>query len=175
METKIDVYSLAGDVMRILNNVASELAPKGASNGEWTRKCLQKLARYGREKFRGVCPWPDNMKGEWLYDLIWYTETDEDVLPKRMKAVVLTLESEWSHDIWDIRYDFQKLIQAKSLLKVLVCEELSDESMRSLCADIDVFDEKNDSEVYMFASYSIGEKKFNCSTYRRGHKLEKLD
>ena len=159
---------LIGCIESTLNAAVHELIRKGSdSNREWTHDCLKAIATLGIDIGYGVCPYPENMSGEWLYDLIWYTEEKSD-WPNRMTDVVLVLESEWSQKLWDIRYDFQKLVQAKSHLKMLICSDLTGEMIKSLVADIEVFKAKDESEIYILASYDSCKKAFNYGTYQVG-------
>ena len=110
------------------------------------------------------------MKGEWLYDLIWYREEKRGVL-NLMTDVVLALDSEWSTYFEDIRYDFQKLVQAKSRLKMLISRELTDGESAMLKEDIECFQRKGESEIYIFAMW-VGnkdkDKPFRYGIYRCG-------
>ena len=142
---------LIEEIKGCLSATAKRLMAKQAGNREWTHECLHELAELGRKEKYGVCPWPGNMKGEWLYDLIWYAETDEEVWPKRMSKVVMVLESEWSHHMEEVRYDFQKLIQAKAQIKVMIYENL-DGAYEELKKDIGAFECKDGEETYLFAN-----------------------
>ena len=160
---------LIGWIMSSLNVVARRLsADVNVGNKEWTHECLKTLATLGLDIGYGVCPWPETMKGEWLYDLIWYMEEKSD-WPNRMTDVALVLESEWAENMGDIRYDFQKLVQAKSRLKMLISRNLSVEEFKELKRDIECFQRKDESEIYIFAMY-VSDKvdPFRYEIYRVG-------
>ena len=146
---------LIGCIEMTLTEAAKKLAGNG-SNKDWTRECLKALAGLGMDIGYGACPDPANIKGEWLYDLIWYKEEKRSGL-NLMTDVVLALESEWSTYFEDIRYDFQKLVQAKSRLKMLISQELTKEEFAMLKQDIECFHGKDESEIYIFAMW-VGHK-----------------
>ena len=141
---------LIGQVCTTLNNAVKQLiADNIASNRAWTHTLLLNLVELGVSNEYGVCPWPESMKGSWLYDLIWYVEEAEGECPLRIRDVILALESEWSLYLCDIRYDFQKLVQAKSRIKVMLCRMLADGEMEELKKDIETFARKDESETYL--------------------------
>ena len=159
---------LIGCIESRLDETARRLQTKGvAGNKDWTHDCLKAIAGLGMDIGYGACPDPANMKGEWLYDLIWYTEEKSD-WPNRMTDVVLVLESEWSQKLSDIRYDFQKLVQAKSRLKMLISNSLSVEEFDMLKSDIECFQQKDGFEIYIFAMWVGGDEPFRYIIYRNG-------
>ena len=56
--------------------------------------------------------------GEWLYDLVWYKENEEGFLLE----VPLVVESEWDKNLKALKFDFEKLLLAKSPLKLMICQ-----------------------------------------------------
>jgi len=154
-------------IKKALDEVVTNLQGKGAGNRIWTYDCLKSLALLGASEEYGVCPYPESMRGAWLYDLIWYLEEDS-IWPNRLKDVILVLESEWSTSLGEIRYDFQKLVQAKSWLKVLICQDMNNDMKHELIADIEAFESKNMSEIYLFASYDNAKGMFIYETYQVG-------
>lgn len=162
---------IVGCIESRLDAIARELQANGImGNKDWTHDCLNALVKLGREIGYGVCPEPDIMKGEWLYDLIWYTE-EECEWPNRVTDVVLACESEWAQKLCDIRYDFQKLVQAKSRLKMLISRELTDDEFAMLKQDVECFMRKDESEIYIFAMW-VGnndkDRPFRYEIYRSG-------
>ena len=110
MMTKEIMQEIIKNIRKALDEVVTNLRGKGVGNRKWTHDCLMRLAVLGKDDGYGVCPYPESMRGEWLYDLIWYSE-EESEWPKRLKDVVLVLESEWSTSLGEIRYDFQNLFR----------------------------------------------------------------
>lgn len=107
-------------------------------NGDWTKAILHKLYECARGKCYGdrfyACPSYEEgwQEGEWLYDMIWYKDDrkfqDGEIpgLHRSLQEIVLVLESEWSHSNWDIQYDFEKLLVAKSPIKVMIVDDVGD-------------------------------------------------
>lgn len=148
-----------------LDSIAKKLVASNAGTKQWTCECLYALASLGVDDGYGVCPHPSNMRGAWLYDLIWYKEEKNDTIwPKRITDVVLALESEWSPYLGEIRYDFQKLIQAKAQLKMLICGDIGESGIKALEDDIEAFEPKDSSETYLFAVYNSGKRMFEYKT-----------
>ena len=139
-------------------------------NGEWTKAILHRLYECARGDVCGdrfsACPayekeWQD---GEWLYDMIWYKDDpdfkDGDIagLHRSLKEVVLVLESEWSHSNWDIQYDFEKLLVAKSPIKVMIVDDVGSMGISIVENGLKRFDTRNYGvddyeELYLLAQY----------------------
>lgn len=126
------------------------------SNKDWTVGIISKLG--GLALGAGYTVYPELTEGgetrkssEWLYDLIWCEEDKEDEWAFR--GIGLVLESEWLSDLWNLNYDFQKLVQAKTEVKVFVCNNLSDANLKHLADNIKSFKPQNESERYLFALY----------------------
>jgi hypothetical protein len=94
---------------------------------------------------------------EWLYDMTWYKE-DKNC---KLMEIVLVLESEWSHLDYEVKYDFEKLLQAKCKLKVLVCE--FDDAFNLVEEGIKQYQDKNRDELYLVAKYTGA--KFDCLVF----------
>jgi len=170
--TEQEINKVIERIKDTLNQAAENAKAKSCMNRGWTRECLHGLAKLGNECDCATCPEVSTMKGEWLYDMIWYKEIedgtdDRDIWPKRMSDVVLVAESEWSNWIGDIRYDFQKLVQAKAQIKLLICEGVNDDEYASLVKDIESFEHRDPQERYLFAIYDgrDGVKKFDYKYY----------
>jgi hypothetical protein len=92
----------------------------GRTNHEWTTQLKDDIGSLGVAHGWDVCTsgFPGRFECEWLYDLVWYREDAEGNLAE----VYLVLESEWEEAHAAITYDFQKLLLAKSPLKLMVFE-----------------------------------------------------
>lgn len=170
--TEQEINKVIERIKDTLNQAAENAKAKSCMNRGWTRECLYGLVKLGDECGYATCPEVSTMKGEWLYDLIWYKDKedgtdDKDIWPKRMSDVVLVAESEWSNWIGDIRYDFQKLVQAKAQIKLLVCDGVNEDEYASLVKDIELFEHRDPQERYLFAIYDgrDGVKKFHYRYY----------
>lgn len=170
--TEQEINKVIERIKDTLNQAAENAKAKSCMNRGWTRECLHGLVKLGDECGYATCPEVSTMKGEWLYDMIWYKEIedgadDKDIWPKRMSDVVLVAESEWSSSISEIRYDFQKLIQANARIKLLVCDGVNEDEYASLVKDIELFEHRDSQERYLFAIYDgrDGVKKFDYRYY----------
>lgn len=86
----------------------------------WTDSIKDFIGRLGEDKGFKICASTDDKlyDSEWLYDLVWYKENEEGFIIE----VPLVVESEWKKDlIKDIKFDFEKLLLAKSQLKLMIC------------------------------------------------------
>ncbi|HNL84608.1 MAG TPA: hypothetical protein PKO18_05155 [Chitinophagales bacterium] len=55
---------------------------------------------------------------EWLYDVVWYKNNENNILEK----TILVVESELSNrSINSLKYDFEKLLLSNSDLRVMIC------------------------------------------------------
>jgi len=103
----------------------------------------------------GVCTpgGQGDFEAGWLYDLVWYRNDDG-----HLAEVYLVLESEWSYDAYDIRYDFEKLLLAKATLKVMVFQaaesQLADR-FALLERGIDAFRKRSADETYILAGLKM--------------------
>ncbi len=76
------------------------------------------LITLGRARGYEVCAsgFPGECEKEWLFDLVWYRNEPKE----HLREIGLVLESEWSRDPFQIKYDFEKLLVAKSPIKVML-------------------------------------------------------
>ena len=159
--------TLFEEIKECLTDAATELSSSNHySCQQWTVEILKRLALLGAQNRQGlscgVAPNSENKIGEWLYDLVWWENLiDKDGI-ERMGDVILVLESEWSRASFDLRYDFQKLIQAKAHLKVFISDKLDDYMESLLRADVECFAQKDADEAdrYLFAIYDYKQKNF---------------
>ena len=156
---KFDATKMIEAIKECLCNVAKKLNEEHRTlNSEWTKMCLGELAGLGERKEYGyqAAPCPRCSEHGWLYDLIWWEGENGG-----MKDLILALESEWSPSIQSVRYDFQKLVQARARIKVLICDALSPEGRKALISDIDNFEQNDNDGEYLFAVYNGDKAKPN--------------
>lgn len=80
-----------------------------------TKEIKIKIGKLGYKKKYEVAS--SEHHGEWIYDLIWFTEKDDILL-----SVPLVLESEISDRTKKgLRFDFEKLLISKSENKIFIC------------------------------------------------------
>ena len=84
------------------------------TNTEWTQLVLNALCKLGRKL--GYTARAKNNGSEWLYDACWQQFDDCN----RLISVPMVAESEWN-PLKEVEYDFQKLLLAKSAVRVIVC------------------------------------------------------
>jgi len=84
------------------------------------RKIKKLLGDLGKRLGYKVCAstWDKKYNSEWLYDLVWYRENDEEYLVE----VPLVVECEWGTNTKKhIKFDFEKLLLAKAGIKLMIC------------------------------------------------------
>jgi hypothetical protein len=115
---------LVEEIKAALNEAANTVWRKCTMTGAtWTRECFAALEELGRKA--GYSTASSASRNGWLYDLIWWVEPLEGENAGRMTDLVLALESEWKTDLTEIRRDFQKLVQTRALIKVMVTDALN--------------------------------------------------
>ena len=144
-------------IKKCLADTAKDLVKAGRmTNNDWTHECLRALADLGESEFKyNAAPCPRCVEHGWLYDLIWWKGKKGE-----MTDLILALESEWSPSIQFVRYDFQKLIQARARIKVLISDSLKSEDCQTLISDIDNFEQNENDGEYLFAMYNGNSKTF---------------
>ncbi|MGC9260841.1 MAG: hypothetical protein ACP5I8_12325 [Phycisphaerae bacterium] len=124
------------------------------SDPVWTdevKKCIATIGEKNKWTVAGVLG-SALQDPEWLYDLVWFKNDKKGFL----RDVGLALESEWGTSA-DVKYDFEKLLQAKSRLKVMVCQAKDNQKVKELFASlkegIQRFDNRGIDETYILAIY----------------------
>jgi hypothetical protein len=136
-------------------------------NAAWTKQLKHDLGTLGKKNGWGVCTagFKDQFENAWLYDLIWYKE-DGGCLSE----VYLVLESEWAWGRALIKYDFEKLLLAKSTLKVMIFQSDSkgvDDLFDFLEKGIRAFTKLQcGDETYVLICYNNDTDKFDIRQYR---------
>ena len=150
-EQNFDATKMIEAIKECLRNVAKKLNEEHRTlNSDWTKMCLGELAALGESKFKyQAAPCPRCGEHGWLYDLIWWKGEKGE-----MTDLILVLESEWSPSIRFVRYDFQKLVQARARIKVLISDALSLEDRETLMSDIKNFKQNENDGEYLFAMYN---------------------
>lgn len=144
-------------IIKLLAPLPAQL--RGQGDGRWTAAILETVRQLGKSFRYEVCPDNEDLSGEWLYDLVWYRNNEAD----QIVDIPLVLESEWSRHWGRIRYDFEKLVQAKAGLKVMVFQADGDELNElygKLLASIQAFGRGASAERYLFAAFQESEYAF---------------
>lgn len=93
---------------------------KLVNDGNWTRLIKDSLAKEGLLRGYEICTsgFKDEYNSEWLFDMVWYKEDEQ----KRLIDVPLVVESEWSTNHKQIKFDFEKLLVANAEHKLMICQ-----------------------------------------------------
>lgn len=116
-----DIYEV---IKTKLNKVAKDLVTNH-SNEDWTNEIKRKLSDLGEEREFDICTsgFGNAYSGEWLFDLIWYKNTNG-----LLNALELAVESEWKRDEDSIKYDFEKLLVTNAKYRLFICQVKPDET-----------------------------------------------
>jgi hypothetical protein len=139
--------------------------PPGRGDGEWTTAIKRGLIALGRKRGYSICTsgFPGECDNEWLYDMVWYRNDP----PDHLREIGLVLESEWSIDPFQIKYDFEKLLVAKSPIKVMVFQDYKDNLSKLwslLETGIRTFQTVPAGEKYILAAYENAKGAFEVRT-----------
>ncbi len=103
--------------------------------------------------------------GEWLYDFVWREFDDSDNLIN----VILTMEIEVSDmNEKGIKYDFNKLLQADSMYKILVFQLKTEQevinALENFKSAAEIYNSKSESE-YLLCGWCTSKNKFLYSDF----------
>lgn len=122
-------------------------------NRNWTHSVKKHLGALGLELNYRVCAGGDNgFDSEWLYDLIWYRENDDE----QLSEVPLILESEWAQSYGEIQYGFENLLVGKAKYKVMIFQAVGDEKelyFSKLKSAIEAYDAAPADETYLLSCF----------------------
>ena len=141
---------MLGSIIETLKTIPEAIG--NASAKKWTAEVKERMLELGDKEGYGVLPRENEC--QWLYDLVWFNNTDDT--NTHLKEIVLVLESEWAADPHQIRYDFEKLFVAKAPLKVMVFEDYGRGALTLLKDGMRLFTQKDSSEVYLLAEFIAG-------------------
>lgn len=152
--THPDSIEIAGVISRYFEGLPEKMkSAKG--DGAWTKQLKKDLVMLGQEYGWDTCPeWDgERLKWGWLYDLIWYEEDADG----HVSEIYLVMESEWERGWKAIKYDFEKLLLAKSTLKLMIFQTDSGEIgelFRLLEKGIRAFPRlQSADEIYLLIAY----------------------
>ena len=128
--------------------------------GEWTVAVLTALCQAGREHALWVTATssvPEEHRdgyGEWLYDACWCAHDEEDWFLRLEMAA----ESEWAN-MDHIIEDFQKLLVARAILRVMVFDaRWLEGEMRAMAetlqSHVNHFRERSTGDTYLLVGYN---------------------
>jgi len=146
------------------------------SNAAWTniiKGLLGELGqKYGYKTFAGGIN--NKYQNEWLYDIVWYRRDSENYL----ENVAMVAESEWNMDFESISYDFEKLLVARSGIKLMIFQVKEDDNAKvcveRLCKIVGRFQLLASEESYIFAVFNTTTEDMFAYIYNRENGLEKI-
>lgn len=161
---------LVKSIQTRLTSLESRLGGKDLGLAEWTKQIKLELVQLCREmEWHHHCSETGNAEGgrEWLFDFTAIEFNEENY---EMRTIYLIVESEWSKNLEDIKYDFQKLICARSKLRLMIFQGNSTDSIQSTINElmrlVHAFEFSNKSDEYMFACWNNQKGSFEFETRR---------
>lgn len=91
-----------------------------SGNSIWTFQLKKRIANLGYRLGHKVSVGTlgADCTGEWMYDIIWFVEDNNQCLVK----VPLIVECEWDKSYSGIKYDFEKLLIGNAEKKLMICQ-----------------------------------------------------
>ena len=129
-----------------------------------TKMVLDSLGQLGESK--GCSVWSHLHQQEWLYDMVWLTQESREKPPREVNLV---LECEWDTNETIIGDDFQKLLVARTNMRVFIFASGSghtEAAIERLRQQIRDFRQNSQGDLYFFACYNEKEKRFAHLEYR---------
>jgi hypothetical protein len=151
-------------ILSVLHGIPGQF-PNGALNPEWTKAILLEIGALGKELDYEICGLREHFQPEWLFDLCWYSCAPDG----KLLEMPLVLESEWDAKYEGIKYDFEKLLIAKSTFKVLVFQatgQTATDYFNKFEQGIRTFQGGSSGEVYLLACFNEDEWKFEIKIIR---------
>lgn len=118
MEQEFDPIDLK--LIDILNNFLIEADNnRYRGNKDYTKRLKEEIGKLGLSLDYDVAASGfEDFESEWLYDLTWYKEDDEN----RLIHIELVIESEWGPKYNDIKGDFEKLLNSNANRRMMICQ-----------------------------------------------------
>jgi len=146
------------DIIKSIENLNQE-RNNIKSDREWTiavKKALIDVAFNHKLRVCSRIPEDDyknNEIPEWMYDLIIYTKPG-DIFDE----VFLVCESEWNFDIKEIIYDFEKLLFARSKVRLIVFQVNDENYLEYKNTLINIIEKSHsclNGDIYLFAIWHL--------------------
>ena len=148
----MNTQQIEDQIVSALKSIPSQF-PNGGSNREWTKAILLAIGKLGQELNYQVCGLREHFQSAWLFDLCWYSSTAPD---GKLLDMPLALESEWDVKYEGIKYDFEKLLIAKSKFKVLVFQargQTATDYYKEFEQGIRTYQGGSSGEIYLLACF----------------------
>ena len=118
------IIEMIDQIKRCIERFASDMSLRLYKRELQTFELLSRVGQIGsRMGLEVAYTDSDAGRSEWLYDLTFLRR--ENVAPHFLQRVELALESEWDDGCDAIMVDFDKLLQARAVVKVMVCRRQS--------------------------------------------------
>lgn len=139
----------------------------------WTtavNRILYNTAKQNERKYFTASKLKSGENPEWLYDFVWYDNNEFG-----LNDVFLVVESEWKNPWgnedygYDIQYDFEKLILARCVYKLMIFEgenfEENSQYLDALKAVVKNCKLTNIGDRYMFAAWDKEKQEFHFDLF----------
>ena len=155
--------SIEQQVVDALTAFPDKALKQDYSDAQWTKGIKIALGDLGAQCGFDICTagLPNKFSSEWLFDMVWYKNDEQG----HLVDLPLVLESEWSLSFDNIKYDFEKLLAARSPHRVLIYQAPTqakvEEISRHLITEIAKFRYSQPGDRYLFAGYDFVTTCFN--------------
>lgn len=135
---------------------------------DWTNNILRELCTVGRDEF-DCRVWttghPEGANGGgWLYDQTW-TYPDSENWTKVGWSIPIVAECEWDKNLEKIQEDFEKLLQARADVRVMIIDAARWSAPKKialeLCNWVSLFKGSKKNDLYLIVAYEEKTKPWN--------------
>jgi hypothetical protein len=154
----MNTQQIEDQIVSALKSIPSQF-PNGGCNREWTKAILLAIGTLGQKLGYAVCGLREHFQSAWLFDLCWYSSAPDG----KLLDMPLVLESEWDVKYAGLKYDFEKLLIAKSKFKVLVFQasgQTVTDYYKEFEQGIRTYQGGSVGEVYLLACYDDDKGEF---------------
>jgi len=120
----MDNNLLKTEIAKVLQKTHAE---KHKSQREWTAAFIEALNNLGKKEYS---VYPNKENSGWLLNLSWAREGNDWRID--FNGLQLACEIEWSRNIDDILYDFQKLTVIDSDIRLMIFQYNNDDEFNSI-------------------------------------------
>jgi len=151
--TGTEVVSGLG-IMGVIEATGRRLSDAHHTNEEWTTAIFSDLHRYAYGLGLRVWTKPnevDTTTNEWLYDFV----ISEGLTPQDIDRVLVALECAWDCPFCKMKCDFLKLVQSRSMLRVMIFQsDDAEKTTNDLIEIVEVSRMSVPGDQYLFVRWS---------------------
>jgi len=138
------------------------LNPTG--DGDWTRAVKKSVGGLGISHGWSVCTASlgSPFEREWLYDQTWYFSPSG-----QLQEIGLLMECEWSSNLTEIQYDFEKLLVGRAPIKVMIFACRDNKAFDRLMSGFKRFSRCDPSEHYLLACWRDGPPRYEIREWSK--------